>query len=210
MKLNASKCSVMQISFCKQPVQQAALFIDDTQLCNVESPKILGLIVQSDLKWNKHVTDLLKRSNKKLYILRRLKSFKLPIVDLITIFRGYIRPIVEYCAPVFNGALTKQHIYALESIQKRACRIILGSSYTSYNVALETCNLVTLEERRKQLCLTFAHNLEENPFSLNWLVKKQESRYCLRRTTKYTQYKCKTNRFRKSAIPYLIDLLNNE
>ena len=119
MKLNASKCSVMQISFCKQPVQQTALFIDDTQLCNVEFPKILGLIVQSDLKWNKHVTDLLKRSNKKLYILRRLKSFKLPIVDLITIFRGYIRPIVEYCAPVFNGALTKQHIYALESIQKK-------------------------------------------------------------------------------------------
>ena len=67
MKLNASKCSVMQISFCKQPVQQTVLFIDDTQLCNVESPKILGLIVQSDLKWNKHVTDLLKRSNKKLY-----------------------------------------------------------------------------------------------------------------------------------------------
>ena len=210
MKLNASKCSIMQVSFCKEPLQLEPLTIDGTELKCVESVKILGLTVQNDLKWNKHITDLLKRCNKKLYMLRRLKSFHLPLCDLLTIFKGYVRPILEYGAPVFNGALTKHQVYSLQLIQKRACRIMLVRNYISYQLALERCDLLTLEKRRRKLCIEFAHSLEKSQFATKWLPKKQQTHHNLRNRRKYTQYKCKTNRFKNSPLPYLIDLLNNE
>ena len=143
-------------------------------------------------------------------MLRSLRRFNIPLIDLITVYSGYIRPVLEYGTPVFNGSLTKTQENQLEMIQKRAFKIMLGSTYTSYMAALETCNLTTLVERRRKLCLDFAHSVEKNSNVCNWLPEKTNHNYALRSNTKYKQYKCKTKRFQNSAIPYLIQLLNNE
>ena len=131
---------------------------------------------------------------------------------IVSVFSGYIRPVLEYCWPVFNGSLTKKQENQLEMIQKRACRIILGRNYTSYSGALETCHLRTLTDRRKQLCLDFARSVVKNPLVSDWIpVNQQNHEYTLRSNTscKYKQFKCKTNMFQDSAIPYLIQLLNS-
>ena len=44
---------------------------------------------------------------------------------------------------------------------------MLGSTYTSYTAALETSNLATLVERRRKLCLDFAHSVAKNPHVCN-------------------------------------------
>ncbi|KAI8490542.1 hypothetical protein Bbelb_318100 [Branchiostoma belcheri] len=41
-------------------------------------------------------------------------------------FCGYIRPTLEYASPCWSTALTQKQSDALERVQKRACRIILG------------------------------------------------------------------------------------
>ena len=48
-------------------------------------------------------------------------------------------------------------------IQKVALRIILGDSYTTYQEALKTCNLKSLNERRSELSLRFAKKCVKNP-----------------------------------------------
>ena len=53
----------------------------------------------------------------------------------------------------------------LERIQKSAVRVILGNNYNNYEDALKKIGLVTLEERREQMCLKFAKEclkLEKN------------------------------------------------
>ena len=82
-----------------------------------------------------------------------LKRYKLPLCDLITVYCGYIRPILDYGVPVFNGSLTVMNCCSLETIQKRACRIMLGDAYITYKIALEKCTLVTLKDRRKKIYL---------------------------------------------------------
>ena len=84
-----------------------------------------------------------------MYMLRSLKRFNIPVTDLVTVYSGYIRPVLGYGCPVFNGSLTKKQESQLEMIQKRARRIVLGKNYTSYREALVTCDLHTLAERRK-------------------------------------------------------------
>ena len=141
-------------------------------------------------------------------MLRCLRTYKLPLCDMITVYTGYIRPILEYGVPVFNAGLTINQCQLLEHIQKRACKIMLGNLYTTYEAALEMCSLQTLENRRKKLCLDFAKALEKNPLCNGWLPVKQNPNYSLRRKNKYRQFLCKTARFQNSALPYIVKLLN--
>ena len=106
---------------------------------------------------------------------RMVKQYKLPIPDLIQIYIGYIRPVLEYCAPVFNGGLTLEHNQNLERIQKRVCKIILGKSYINYEDALKRCQLERLEIRREKLCIDFAESLIKNPHCTGWIPERKYS-----------------------------------
>ena len=208
MKLNPLKCITMTVTFMKNPAPFDTLYIGESPLPNVQTVKILGVHIQSNLKWDDHVNEILKKCNKKLYMFRMVKKYKLPIADLVTIYTGYIRPVLEYCVPVFNGGLTLKQVQSLERVQKRVCRIILGKDYISYENAIVECKLERLETRREKLCIDFAKSLSNNPHCKDWLPKQKNVGISLRSIPKFNQYKCKTNRFRNSAIPYFIDLLN--
>ena len=56
-----------------------------------------------------------------------------------------------FACPVWNPYLVK-HIHSIESIQRRATRLICGS-HNSYTERLTELNWSTLELRRKYLCL---------------------------------------------------------
>ena len=86
--------------------------------------------------------------------------------------------------------------------------MILGDNYTTYNEALEICSLDTLRNRRNKLCLDFATKIVKNPLCSDWIPVTQNVNYSLRKRPRYRQFNCKTKRFQSSAIPYLIQLLN--
>ena len=170
--------------------------------------KILGIYIQHDLKWDTQVKETVKKCNRKLFMLRTLKRFKLPLNDLVIVYIGYIRPILEYCTPLFHSNLTCKQTDDIERIQKRACKIILGPDYTSYDEALKTCNLVALKERREKLCFDFALSLEKHEHCSLRLPDQRSVNFNLRNVQKYSQFNCKTSRFQNSALPYFVRILN--
>ena len=85
---------------------------------SVFSAKILGLTIQSNLRWDGHVSVIIKKCNRKLYMFRSIKKHGLSLEDLKTVYIGYIRPVLEYCAPVFNSGLTKCQIKSLKNKSK--------------------------------------------------------------------------------------------
>ena len=64
--------------------------------------------------------------------------------------------MLEYNCCVWNFNITKAEENDIERVQKVACKIILQSSYTSYEDALNILGLENLKERRSRLYLTFA------------------------------------------------------
>ncbi|CAH1259452.1 Hypp2286 [Branchiostoma lanceolatum] len=98
--------------------------------------------------------------------------FRVPELDLVTIYTCYVRPICEYAVPVWNPGLTKNQSSRLETIQRRACRIILGKKYTHYSEALTQLGLPTLESRREQLCKKFGLKLLKSAFR-DWLPQSR-------------------------------------
>ena len=153
---------------------------------------------------------MIKKCNRKLYMFRTIKKYGLPLEDLKTVYIGYIRPVLEYCAPVFNGGLTKGHVKSLEQIQKRVFKIILGHEYVNYQDACLMLDLPTLETRRQRLCLEFAQKLTNHSVCHSWLPPRKSNPRSLRHSLAYEQFTCKTQRYRNSPLPYFIDLLNGK
>ena len=210
MSLNPAKCESMQVCFMKKPPEPLALEIDHQPLRQSESVKLLGIYIRCDLKWNDQVDSMIKRANGRMHLIRILKRHGLPTEDLCTIYTGFLRPLLEYATPVWNGGLTKQQVDRLERVQKRTFKIMLGPAlYQSYDTALDVLNMSSLVDRRRELCMTFADRLISNE-KLSYLIPPCKNQRNLRKSNVREQLKCKTKRFRNSPVPYLIDLLNSK
>ena len=208
LKLNPSKCKVMQVCFKLQPPTPPDLQIAGKKLEVVTETKLLGLTVQSNLCWDMQVNTMVSKGSRRLYMLSRLKRFGVPVEDLVSVYIGYVRPIVEYACPVWHGSISIQQTQQIERIQKRACRIILGSTYTSYTDALSTTGLHTLQERRLHLCTQFAKKCTTSEKYTEWFPLNDRSHSMrLRNTRTYQVPKFRTERYGNSSIPYLIHCL---
>ena len=139
-----------------------------------------------------------------------LKSYNAPVQDLKLFYTSVIRSILEYCAQVWHGNLTKDQSRDLERIQKRAVRIIFPG--LTYDEALLKCNLVTLESRREEMCLKLIESMHDPNHKLHSLLpnKVEDIRDRITRASgeRLYNFKCRTERYKNSPIVYAIDRYN--
>jgi hypothetical protein len=209
MSLNPTKCQVMQVYFGRKTSPNVDLCISSQKLIVVEKVKLLGIIIDRDLKWEGQVKAMYLKANRKLFMLRKLKQAGLDKDDLLTVYKGYIRPCLEYAAPLWHAGLTLGQVNHLEKIQKRVCRCILSLEYTTYLEALAILNLQSLQERRIHLCKEFAKKASASLKFSRWFTPTDSSSSMkLRRPSMFKPFRYKTNRFKYSPLPYLTNLLN--
>ena len=77
---------------------------------------------------------------------------------LLKVYTVMLRPILEYCSPVFNSMLTAEQIEMLERQQRRVLKIIFGFGL-SYEELLEKSGLEPLTVRREEACMQFSQKL---------------------------------------------------
>jgi len=73
----------------------------------VTTYKLLGVHIDSKLSWSTHIEHTIKKATTRLYFLKQLKRAGLPNSHLLYFYITVIRPVLEYCAPVWHYALTK-------------------------------------------------------------------------------------------------------
>ena len=199
-QLNESKCKELRISFAKCESVFAAIIVNGNPIERVPSVKLLGLNISSDLKWNNHISEIVKKTSTRLYFLRQLKRANIATKELITFYTTCIRPIIEYACPTFHNGLPKYLSDDLERLQKRALRIILPSA--NYTDALEACNLVSLYDRREVLTTSlFREICNDSDHKLHHLLPEvNKCRLNLRRKRTFNVPICKTNRLKNSFM----------
>ena len=202
MKLNISKCKELIIDFAKDKRSFEPLTVSGNPIKLVESEKILGLVVQNNLKWNLHVDNIVKKSSKRLYMLRLLKRSNADTKTLTVVYITVIRPILEYACQVWHFNI--QHFLSedIERIQKRALKIIV--TFSSYGEALKITGITTLYDRRKSLCDQFFRQNMNNDKMTDLFPDPYTSNYDLRLPRKFNNYVCKTDRFKQSFFPQMI------
>ena len=101
------------------------------------------------------------------------------------------------------------NIYDIESVQKSACKIILKEYYQDYEKALKILRLENLKDRRENLCKNFAKKCLRNKKVMS-MFPLNKSKKILRNQNKYSVKFANTERYRKSAVLFMQNLLNED
>jgi hypothetical protein len=210
MKLNVEKSKVMIFNFTEDYQFATRLYLENVLLETITQTKLLGTIIQSDLKWYENTEMIVKRSYQRMLILHKLYAFNISDSDLVNIYILYIRSILEQNCQVWHHAITEEEKSDLERVQKVAIKIILQERYVSYDQALSYLNLEVLTVRRDRLCLKFAkkclkHEKTQDMFPLN-----NNPDHDIRTRQKYHVQFASTSRLKNSAIPQLQRALNKD
>ena len=203
MKLNGAKTKDMIFSFMKKEPEFEPIVIDGRELERVKEETILGLTIQDDLKWNSHVEKIIKKANKRLFLLTLLKRSGVDQNDLVEMYTSITRPILEYASPVFHAALPKYLQRDIESVQKRALVTIGGLE--SYEDNLRKFELDSLSDRRTVCCRTLFKEMSKSDHKLNHLIPKPKPRRSSRTDAALIDPpKFRTNRYRDTFVPYAL------
>ena len=203
MRLNTKKTKEMIFNFTKKTPVFQPLVIGNDEIEQVSSTKILGLVLSIDLTWNNHVDFMVKKANKRLFLLTLLKRADVTTEDMITIYTSIIRPVLEYACVVWHSSLPEYLHNDIEGVQKRALVIICGLN--SYKRNLEISELTTLRDRRHKLCYQFFQDMKNPEHKLyHMLPKERTANYELRHLNTLAVPFFRTNRYMNSFLPWAL------
>ena len=170
--------------------------------------KLLGIIIQSNMKWNSNTANLTKKGWSRLWILRNLKRLGGSEDQLMKVYIQQVRSVLEMTCPVWHPGLTQIERTNIERLQKTALAIIRGKNHTTYRDALIYFNMKTLDERRNELCLKFAKKALKSEKFCKWFSKNYNIVNTRCPKTSLREVYTRTSRYAKSPLPYLTKLLN--
>ena len=78
----------------------ARIHINSKEIERVESFKLLGVVLSSDLSWSEHVDYMLRKVAKRMYCIHYLVRARVKDTDVLTIYCSVIRTVLEYACPV--------------------------------------------------------------------------------------------------------------
>ena len=132
MHVNVSKTKVMLLhSKTKRILHDFDVYRNDERLEIVDQYKYLGVIIDSNLRWQEHVDNLCKRISMKLPVLRRIKPF-LSKQALITVFNSTILPLFDYACIVWSSC-GEWNLRRLQVLQNKIMRVILSAHYLTHS-----------------------------------------------------------------------------
>ena len=151
MLINQKKTKTMIFNFTDNYQFTTRLSLNKENIEVVTETKLLGTIIQNNLKWDSNTAYIVKRANSRMLLLRKLSEYGAPKDDLKTIYVSYIRSILEQSAVVWHFSLTEENKQDLERVQKTCLKIILKGKYQDYNSSLDILDLEDLNTRREKL-----------------------------------------------------------
>ena len=157
MLINSEKTKVMLFNTGTKYDFMPNLQINDGEFLEVvEEFKLLGVVLQSNLKWYANTDYMCKKGYARLWMIRRLKGLGASIDEMLDVYEKQIRCVLELAVAVWEPGLSQLEVRQIERVQKSAFSAILGDEYLSYENALSILNMKRLSKRRYDLCVKFA------------------------------------------------------
>jgi hypothetical protein len=177
MKFNMEKTVLLPI-----PAENASVTFGSIEIESSGETRDLGLVITSELKWDKHLTARLQHLNYLLIRLKRVIPFSTPTHTKLALYKSYFLSSLMYNSQIWlpsHGMLRK-----LETFQKRATKWILNVD--GYVSRLRMLKLLPIAYQHQINDLIFLKKLMTNHFDFNFLEMvslKETPSYSLRSST---------------------------
>ena len=176
MEFHPDKCKHLKVSRARSPLQ-TSYHLDGVPLENVSSLKYLGVTFSSNLKWDKHVSNVRGSAMSALNFLRRnLRISSIPIKTAA--YQTYVRPKTEYAVSAWDPytGSAEGKVAGLkgkiEMVQRTAARWVLGRDgrahrQDSVTSMLQRLEWRTLEQRRADTRLTMLYKINSGKVDIS-------------------------------------------
>ena len=164
LQLNFNKCSVVNFITSKSLQCAPITTSSGCQVRTCERAKVLGVTFSSNLRWNDHFDDVIRKASRRIFIIRNLKRSGCKQDILYRVYVAMIRSVLFYCYPCLCNA----PLYLLRqvlNVEKRVFKIIFSD-----NVPINDC-LFFAENTCKSL-FTQIHDNPDHPLRI--LFDKRE------------------------------------
>ena len=146
MEFNREKCHVLTLGKFEDTKYTHRYELGGEEIEHVFTEKDLGITIDSELKYDEHISNKIKIANGIVGLMRRSFSYLDP-ESFKKLFCAFVRPHLEYAQSVWAPHLQK-HINAIENVQIRATKLVDGLKNLNYEERLKKCGLTTLLYRR--------------------------------------------------------------
>ena len=191
-------------------VSHPEIYYNENPIQQTNSHKHLGLILDKKLSFTEHLDEKILKAYKGIGILRKLSHF-FTRHSLITIYKSFIRPHIDYCDVIYDKPNNTAFKNKIEKIQYDSALAITGAIRgTSKEKLYKELGLEYLDKRRwmRRLCLfkkvlrnrfpIYLHNIIPNPIRI----------YNTRNANLIPQIPCRSLMFSSSFFPYTISEWN--
>ena len=103
---------------------------------------LLGVTIDKDLSFNRHISQICEKVNKQFSVLKRFKNIITSNV-MLRPYKAFILPHFQYCSLIWHFSGTT-NCDKLESLNKRILRFIFNDSLSSYDELLKKAKIASL------------------------------------------------------------------
>ena len=95
------------------------------QLTKVESKRVLGVFIDSQLNWNEHIGSLCRKWLQRIAIIEKVRKYLLTEYRFL-LYSASNKPLFTWCCTVWRNC-TQTNLVKLFKLQKHCARLILDS-----------------------------------------------------------------------------------
>ena len=203
MSFHPAKCKVLKLG---RPISDLSDIFNPYTLSDhhLEVEKDIGVIIDCELSFDKHIAEKVNKATKIVNIIRR--SFMYLAEEIfLNLYKALVRPHLEYANQIWSPRLQRQ-IDSIENVQKRATKLLPMYDNLSYEERLKKLRLPTLTYRRLRGDLIETYKILTNKYDPeicgNFIELRKDSN-TRGHSLKIYKQRCKLN-VRKNCFPHRI------
>ena len=158
----------------------------------VDNFKYLGITIDSTLKFKSHVNNITSKAYQRMYILRKLRSFNVSNKTMVQIFKSLVLSIITFSMSVWYGSCGVKEKSKIQKVSNECSKII--------NSKLQPINKEYIEAIERKACSIVSSR--KHPLNSEFKTLPSGRRF--------TQPRCRTNRYKSTFIPSAISNLNSK
>ena len=170
LKFHPDKCVYMEVGHANKTRDHHKCSMGAHNLSKSACEKDIGAKRDPHLKFETYINNIVNKAKRILAIAR--KTFDcMDRVCFSYIFKGLVRPQLEYAVPIWSPHLIKLK-EGFENVQRRATKMVPGLSSLTYPERLRELNIPTLAYRRIRGDMAQVYKLTSGAYDLPTLLEK--------------------------------------